>query len=165
MSIVTLFGVDPGLVHSGVVMIKIDTIKCTHRIEYEIVESDDAHRVAAWIRKRNTSEMGHVFIEQYIDRGTVFTQHGRMRQMESDLKRLIPKAKLVNNTGVKKVITDALMKLLGVWDFPTTNHRDLQAAARIALYGAVKDDTLNTAVYRLTMKELGRDVEDLPLPH
>jgi hypothetical protein len=40
------------------------------------------------------------------------------------------------------------MELLGVWKFHTvTNHQDLRSAARIALYGMVKSETLNKVLY------------------
>ena len=79
-----------------------------------------------------------------------------MRAFEQELKRALPTAKLVDNTGAKKIVTRELMELLDVWKFPTTNHQDLQAAARIALFGALKDTGLNRALYNLTIKLLER---------
>ena len=150
VSIITIIGIDPGLVHTGVVMIKIDTIKNVHRIEHEIVESDDPRATAAWVHRQNTNNLAYVYIEKYLDRGTVFTTHSRMRAFEQELKRALPAAKLVDNTGAKKIVTRELMELLDVWKFPTTNHQDLQAAARIALFGALKDTGLNRVLYNLT---------------
>ena len=52
--------------------------------------------------------------------------------------------KVLLNEGVKKVIRPELMKLLHVWLFSTkTHHQDLRAAARIGLFGMVKDEHLN----------------------
>ena len=156
MSVLTLIGIDPGLVHTGVVMIKIDTIKNIHRVEHKIVESDNPAETAAWVRRHDVSNQAYIYIEKYLDRGTVFNTHSRMRVFEQELKRALPTAKLVDNTGAKKIVTRELMKLLDVWKFPTTNHRDLQAAARIALFGALKDTELNRVLYNLTIKLLER---------
>ena len=156
MSVLTLIGIDPGLVHTGVVMIKIDTIKNIHRVEHKIVESDNPAETAAWVRRHDVSNQACIYIEKYLDRGTVFNTHSRMRAFEQELKRALPAAKLVDNTGAKKIVTRELMELLDVWKFPTTNHRDLQAAARIALFGALKDTELNRVLYNLTIKLLER---------
>ena len=156
MSVLTLIGIDPGLVHTGVVMIKIDTIKNVHRVEHKIVESDNPAETAAWVRRHDVSNQAYIYIEKYLDRGTVFNTHSRMRVFEQELKRALPTAKLVDNTGAKKIVTRELMELLDVWKFPTTNHQDLQAAARIALFGALKDTGLNRALYNLTIKLLER---------
>jgi hypothetical protein len=51
---------------------------------------------------------------------------------------------VLNNTGVKKVVRQPLMELLGVWKFSTTtHHQDLRSAARIALLGMLKHQELN----------------------
>ena len=156
VSIITIIGIDPGLVHTGVVMIKIDTIKNIHRVEHKIVESDNPAETAAWVRRHDASNQAYIYIEKYLDRGTVFNTHSRMRVFEQELKRALPTAKLVDNTGAKKIVTRELMELLDVWKFPTTNHQDLQAAARIALFGALKDTGLNRALYNLTITLLER---------
>lgn len=155
MSIISLVGIDPGLVHSGVVGIELNTEKKIVIIDHRIVEGDNVKlisRIAAGFAEHGGES--HIFIEKYIDRATAFATHGKMRVMEADLKNALTAAKLIDNTGVKKVVTPKLMKLLDVWDFPMTNHRDLQAAARIALYGALKDDRLNTILAKIVMDHL-----------
>ena len=161
----TISGIDPGLVHNGVVALHIDTGARTLAVRHEIVDGQltedldpdpDQTALAVWgawsrlIRQFGMTDwLGYTFIEQYRDRGTAFVQHGPMRRLEVLLKQQLPDATLVDNTGVKKIVTSGLMKLLGVWNFPTTNHRDLQAAARIMLYGAVKNDQLNRVLYQV----------------
>ena len=161
----TLTGIDPGLVHNGVVALHIDTDKRTLAVRHTIVDGQlttdlepwpEATAQEVWVEWSAllrefgmTDWLGYTFIEQYRDRGTAFVQHGPMRRLETLLKQRMPEAKLVDNTGVKRVIKPGLMKLLGLWNFPTTNHRDLQAAARIMLYGAVKNDQLNRVLYQV----------------
>jgi hypothetical protein len=71
-----------------------------------------------------------------------------MVTLEQELKRALPKAKLIDNTGMKSVISPAMMKRIGVWSFgQSTHHQDLRSAGRIGLYGAVKEDDLNRVIY------------------
>ena len=97
----------------------------------------------------------HIFVEQYRDRGTVFNTHATMRQLETLIRSTIPESKLIDNTGIKKIVTSEMMKLLDVWDFDQkTHHQDLRSAARIALYGALKDEKLNRVLYHLITRLL-----------
>ena len=158
MSLITLIGIDPGIVHTGAVMIKLDTLSLAWRVEYEIIEGTDPIKVTQFIKHRDPGDLAFVFVEAYRDRGTVFNTHNAMRTMEQNIKRLVPKAKILDNTGVKKVVTPALMKLFNVWSFKDkTNHEDLRSAARIALYGGLKDDEINKALTAIVMQQLGKE--------
>lgn len=160
MGIHTLFGVDPGIVHTGVVMFKFDTITKNFRKEFAVIDGTDPGAVASWIRARNTTDHGIITIEKYDDRGTAFSQHAAMREMETNLKRLIPGALVLSNTGIKKVITQATMKLFELWDYSEkTHHQDLRSAARIGLYGGIKDEATNTALAKVMMHHLGKTIE------
>jgi hypothetical protein len=80
-----------------------------------------------------------------------------MRNIEAALRRSLPGVEILDNTGVKKVVTKPLMQLLGCWDFPTvTHHQDLRSAARIALYGGLKDQDINSLLTQIVMKQLGK---------
>ena len=158
MNIITLIGVDPGLVHTGVVAMHFDIVRRVYIVEYAIIRGDDVQSTLEAVEDfRTRTKNNHVYIEKYRGRATNFKENADMIKLEIALHKEIPKAKLIDNTGVKKVITTELMKLLGVWDFPTTNHRDLQAAARIALYGAAKDEELNTLLAGFTLSEVDGD--------
>ena len=133
-------GIDPGLVHTGVVSIIIDpewrqfthvpTVVTGLAIE-EIVELAAA------------ATPDRVFIEAYRPRSH-FDNDARMGAAVNELRRRIPHAQSLNNTGVKQVVTQELMQLLKLWKFThRTNHQDLRSAARIALYGMLKDEELN----------------------
>ena len=90
-----------------------------------------------------------VFIEGYRSRSN-FAHDSKMITAVHTLKRLIPKSTALDNMGVKKIITPDLMKVLGVWTFTLqTNHQDLRSAARIALFGMVKENEYNTLLARI----------------
>ena len=90
-----------------------------------------------------------VFIEGYRSRSN-FAHDAKMITAVQTLKRLIPGSTVLDNMGVKKIITPDLMKVLGVWTFTLqTNHQDLRSAARIALFGMVKEDEYNTLLAKI----------------
>ena len=97
----------------------------------------------------NSEKAGRVFIEGYRSRSN-FAHDAKMITAVQTLKRLIPGSTVLDNMGVKKIITPDLMKELGVWTFTLqTNHQDLRSAARIALFGMVKEDEYNTLLAKI----------------
>ena len=52
-------------------------------------------------------------------------------------------------------MTDDILRVMHCYQFPTTNHRDLQAAARIGIYGALKDTRANSLIYQYMIDALG----------
>ena len=137
-SILHIAGVDPGLVHTGVVILTLSGTDL--EMEHHIVDGIDAPAVADAV-----GLVDICFIEKYRPRMHYGTDD-EMVKGEAALKRELPKAVLVNNMGANKVVTPALLKRLGLWDFPTTHHQDLRSAARIAVLGMMKDPRLNRAL-------------------
>lgn len=141
----TVVGIDPGLVHTGVVVLDVDTVARQLTVQYEYFASDPktlighADQVKRWLRTR----VDHIFIESYRPRGNSYATDPKMRELLADFRQRFPKAKVLDNTGVKKVVRRPLLEVLGLYKFPTTHHQDLQAAARILVYGMLKDDELN----------------------
>jgi hypothetical protein len=99
---------------------------------------------------------GEIFVERYEDRGTVFGTHADMRKMESALMTALGRrrATLLSNTGVKKVITDPMLDAFGLLHVQSTNHRDLQAAARIGIQGALRVPEYNSVIYQYLIDSL-----------
>lgn len=139
-------GVDPGLVHTGCVDIYFDMSHNAVHIRHEAVAGPDAAAVGdfAWRMSRPGEISNQVFIEGYRPRSH-FDTDSRMTQAVRDIHAGVPGSKVLQNTGVTKVVKQPLMEMLGVWNFSTTtHHQDLRSAARIALLGAMKDPTMNT---------------------
>ena len=135
-------GVDPGLVHTGVVELTFDTEARHIQVASEVVIGPDAGEVQRFIMRENKS-VSTVFIEGYRSRSN-FNTDTRMIQVVAEMKKALPKATVVENMGVVKIVKRPLMELLGVWSFSqTTHHQDLRSAARIAIFGMLKNDVLN----------------------
>ena len=145
----TIIGIDPGLVDTGVVIMNLEhEAQRAHwnwDVDFEVFDAARRVNLPAWIK---TYQGAHVFVEAYRPRGNNYGEDPKMRELMSWLKQELPKAKVLDNTGVKQVVLPDLMKLLRVWDFPkTTHHQDLRSAARIGLLGAMKDPALNEPLY------------------
>jgi len=142
-------GIDPGLVHTGIVVLRILTDQHALGVQYSVVDGDDVATTAGQVKLMAPDRPDRITIEQYIQRGTSFRTAGPMQRFEVLLKQAIPGAELRDNRGAKKIVKRELMQLLGLWKFPTTNHQDLQAAARILLFDAIKDKDLNRVIYTI----------------
>ncbi len=139
-----LVGIDPGIVHTGVVVMSFRTTSKTIAIDHVATAGTPASWVKQWLGMY--SDLDHIFIEAYRPRSH-FDQDSRMGDAVRDLKAVLPRATVLDNTGVLRVVKRPLMEALGVWNFSTpTHHQDLRSAARIALLGAFKDETLNGVI-------------------
>lgn len=134
-----VYGVDPGLVHTGVVKLWINPMRRSVTVSATVVSGTDAATVARVIGPGKH----HVFIEGYKPRSHYDTDN-KMVAAVVELHAAIKGSKVLLNHGVKKIIRRPLMEMLGVWNFAQpTHHQDLRAAARIALLGMVKNEELN----------------------
>lgn len=138
-------GIDPGLVHTGVVSMVFIPPKKKIYVNHEVIVGTDAALlkgiVGNWDYTCRSTAV--VFIEGYKPRSNFGTDL-RMVKAVNDCQAALPNSKVLNNMGVKKVVKRSFMELLGVWSFSTTtHHQDLRSAARIALLGMLKDDTMN----------------------
>ena len=143
-------GIDPGIVHTGVVRLTIfDDV--TFAVSHYVVDGMDTNEI-----RQHCTKAEAVFIEAYRPRSHM-AYDSRMVKGVAEIHKAIPGSKLINNTGVKKVIRQMLMKHLGLWDFPiSTHHQDLRSAAYILLYGMVKNPEYNEILTSLVNRHLAR---------
>lgn len=151
---VAIVGIDPGLVHTGLVVMDIEDGECF--VAPIVIEGTDSHAVQVADHLGQMRLDGeHIFIEAYRPRGNSYGTDPKMRDLMAEFKRVFPKATVVDNTGIKQVVREPLMKRLGVWTFKQkTHHQDLRSAARIGLYGALKDPELNAQLFDFLSTEL-----------
>ena len=141
MSVTHVGGVDPGLVHTGVVSMAFFPNRREIHVEHTAVLGLDEAEVRDFLNLKLVKRH-HRFIEGYRPRSNL--NNDRRMQAAVTSIRAATGGRVLDNMGVKKVVRKPLMELLGVWSFPTkTHHQDLRSAARIALLGMLKDDDLN----------------------
>lgn len=145
---VQVVGMDPGLVHTGLVCLDFDARTSVVSVAHQVIDGVAIDQIVATLAHWERPVRRVVFAEQYIPRQSLNTDV-RMVKAEQQIKDAVPDVRLINNTGVRQVVKPGLLALVGAVGFPTTHHRDLQAAARIALYGMVKDHALNQLLVRV----------------
>jgi hypothetical protein len=163
MSVTHIVGVDPGLVHTGVVGLAFNPHTKSVLVKHEAVAGPDADAVRRWSNKH--MYLPHeVFIEKYQPRSNL-NSDARMTEAVVKMRQaFLPetKAQVLLNTGVKKVVKQPLMELLGCWKFSTTtHHQDLRSAARIAIYGMLKDERYNRLIADIVLARLNGEAWDV----
>lgn len=58
----------------------------------------------------------------------------------AEIQRLIPESEPFRNGGYQTDVPDSLLKELGLWKFERSHHQDIRAAARLALFYAMRND-------------------------
>lgn len=58
----------------------------------------------------------------------------------AEIKRLMPEAEGVRNGGYSTDVPNELLKALRLWKFGRSHHNDVRAAARLALFYAMRND-------------------------
>ena len=150
MPLVTVIGIDPGLVNTGVVVLRANTRQHHLNVEHFVIDGkvNHAKQVTELLDSLGYSTK-HVFIEGFRERGNQYAQDKAMRELMANFRSVLPKATVLDNMGVKKIVPTEILGIFGMDNFPTTHHRDLESAARILLYGMLKDDKLNKVVYEI----------------
>lgn len=150
MGIITVYGIDPGRVDTGIVRLGFSPGSRTLHISNSVLKGMDGEAVSRAIGR----DRSHIFIEGYKPR----SHFGHDKEMVEGVKEIhtaLPGSKVLLNHGVKKVITDDMLQLLYMLHYAhTTHHQDLRSAGRIALFGMVKDPTLNALLYDVITSDL-----------
>ena len=153
MSVLHIVGIDPGLVHTGLVRMRFDEDRKELTVSHAVVSGLDADTAARWVNLIQVPRP-FVFIEKYAPRHSLNSDE-RMVQGEAALRRAIPRAEFLRNTGVKSVVHPSVLQLMGVWRFDTkTHHQDLQSAARIAVLGAMRTQETNHVLAEVVRSHL-----------
>lgn len=147
-----IIGIDPGLVHTGVVSLQFYPHNKTIVEKHTVVAGPDAKAAAYWCAAQGLQP--RVFVEGYRQRMKLATDK-RMIEAIAEFRRAMKDAEILDNMGVKKIVKPKLMELLEVWNFNTvTHHQDLRSAARIGLFGAIKDRELNAYLGKVVVDYL-----------
>ena len=154
MTVPLCIGIDPGLVHTGVVGLRINPN--VERIEAfcVLVDGIDEKKVLAAVDKiSNHVEYSkrYIWIEDYRPRSHLSTDRNMVEGVAA-LKTALPGSIVLPNMGIKTVVKDSLLELLELNTFAvSTHHNDLVSAARILLLGMLKDENLNALLTQIAL--------------
>jgi hypothetical protein len=156
----TVIGVDPGIVHTGAVMLDFNVGQRELTVDHRVIDGLDpitTRGEVAIMASHKLFPTLDIFIEWYRPRSG-FSVDERMVQANATFRQELG-GKLLRNTGVKKVVTQEILEMLHCWKFSTTtHHQDLRSAARIAVLGMLQDDVLNQVLFTFITDNIdGRD--------
>lgn len=81
-----------------------------------------------------------VVVEQYEARDNDKAKDNSVIETIDFIKTCYPDLILQRNAGYKSDIPDELLKALGLWKFGKSHHQDVRAAARLAIFYAMRND-------------------------
>ena len=136
----TFAGVDPGLIHTGVVVAQFDDQAHTITVEPHLVDGLDVPAVVQIVTNR---PIGRVVIEGYRPRSN-FKPDAAMVAAIASLQLKVPSTAVLPNMGIKQVVGNPLLDVLGMRYFQQrSHHQDLRSAARIMVLWMLKQEVLN----------------------
>ena len=161
--VIRVVGVDPGIVSPAAVLYQFNLL--TKRVVVLTssvrVGTDLASRLVALQKKRlqkyystvtfwnETHQFDHVFIEGYRSRSNFTTDRPMQEQVvefKTNYSKVSNNTKVLDNMGIHNVVRPKLFRLMGGFNLDRdrkTHHDDIQSAAKIALFGMIKDQELN----------------------
>lgn len=94
-----------------------------------------------WFEKTGkTIESDVVVIEKFEARDNDRSKDNTVLQTIAFIQMHYPDSILQRNAGYQTDVPNALLKQLGLWKFDKSHHQDVRAAARLALFWAMRND-------------------------
>ena len=81
-----------------------------------------------------------VVVEQFEARDNDKAKDNSVIETIDFIKMCYPDLILQRNAGYKSDVPDSLLKELGLWKFGKSHHQDVRAAARLAIFYAMRND-------------------------
>lgn len=168
MTQLTLIGVDPGIMDTGIVSIKLDTLRKTLMVTTQVwsevtsqknqsitIDPDFLDELESFYEHEASENAAtFAFVEGYRQRGKNIRQDANMLALVQACNHAMKGSKIVDNTGIKKVVTEPLLRLFGCSRFQGTHHADLKSAARVALKGGIEVPPLNKLLTDYVLENL-----------
>lgn len=169
-----LMGVDPGIVDTASVEIFLDldnkqwglSSTVWHDVtsrnpdnnrEIVVSPSFTADLKADMHRVKNRFPSSLIGVEGYRQRGKNTLQDQNMLALVQHVNKQHSACRIVDNTGIRQVVTDDTLKLFQCWTFAQkTNHQDLRSAARVALKRGIADELTNDVLTEFVLDHLVR---------
>jgi hypothetical protein len=164
----TLVGNDPGIKDTGAVALRLDTKAKTWEVHHQVWSDITSRPVTnrnviiidpvferqwkQFVKDEEDNAPTFIGVEGYRQRGTNPKQDQEMLYMVQQIQKMIPGSIIVDNTGIKNVVTRDMLKLFGVARFRVnTNHSDLVSASRVALKVGISIPVLNAVLYQFIL--------------
>ena len=111
------------------------------RLECSWVASYGVQGFKEWFKTVGSSlKPDVVVVEQFEARDNDKAKDNSVLETIDFIKTCYPDLILQRNAGYKSDVPDELLKALGLWKFEKSHHQDCRAAARLALFYAMRSD-------------------------
>ena len=95
----------------------------------------------SWYEKEfDKIECDKVIFEHFEARDNSKSRDNSVLDTIAEIQRLIPNAEPFRNAGYQTDVPNELLKVLSLWNFGKSHHADVRAAARLALFYAMRSD-------------------------
>lgn len=95
----------------------------------------------SWYEKEFSKiKFDKVIFEHFEARDNSKSKDNSVLETIAEIQKLIPEAEPFRNGGYKSDIPDELLRALDLWKFGKSHHNDVRAAARLALFYAMRSD-------------------------
>ena len=140
-------GIDPGIVNTGIIIYFICPQERLVSLKHTAIEGCKTEDIFSFLSMHldvsDARPWTYMFVEAYRPRSH-FDTDARMGAAVNEIKKMGPEVYALDNSGVKNIVSRALLELLHSWSFTTkSNHQDVRSAARIAILGMLKNNHLN----------------------
>lgn len=133
-----IIGIDPGIIHTGVVSaLFLPQLRGVH-VKHSVTPGLDEAEVKRQIKLFHAGTPDAIYVEGFRSRSNL----GHDKEMHVGVSAIAKatRGRVLDNTGIKKVVKRPVLEALGIWKFSTpTNHDDLRSAARILVLGMLKE--------------------------
>lgn len=110
-------------------------------IYYESIPYGSENFKKWWHSKGKFLEFDTSIVEKFEARDSDYSRDNTVKQTIETIKACIPNIFEQRNAGYMQDVPDALLKALDLWKFDQqTHHNDIRAAARLALFYAMRTD-------------------------
>lgn len=121
---------------TGIVLMDNATV-----VRYESIPYGASNFKKWWSSLGKTLEYDIAIVEKYEARDSDYSRDNSVKDTIKMIKACIPNIIEQRNAGYAKDIPEPLMKKLGLWKFDEkSHHQDIRAAARLALFHAMRND-------------------------
>jgi len=165
-----LIGGDPGLVDTAATAILLDFDAKTIEVQTQVWSRVVKTSPKGWAIEVKQSFMLELnqfcmnrpgltlrAVENYRPRGRNMKQDQQMTEMVQVCAEAMS-GTIVDNTGIKKIVKEPLLKMFHCARFASTNHADSKSAARVALRRGIE----NVAINMLLADYVRDHLEDRP---
>lgn len=172
MQKLVLIGIDPGIRDTALVAMTINvpgrTVTTRTRVWSNVVTRNQGtfHVSEDFLRDLRAFvdmcilgyQVKFMGVEGYRQRGRDIRQDQGMLALIQAIRHTLPSSVVIDNTGIKKIVTEDMLKLFRLNRFQErTYHADLKSAARVALKLGIQKEQVNEVLSDFVRDNLGEN--------